>query len=562
MAMAHQDEGTTEVAASNAEADSRSRTRFDRGTTSSERGFILAQAALVFVPLLIFAAFATDIGSWYVEGQKIQRSADAAALAAVAMLPDVGEAEQVARDTAARNGFVDATPGDNTDFETGPLPQVRVTVHSSAGIEVEIRAQADAYLGQVVIPSITIERYALAEWVRPVYMGNPTSGLGTGSIPEADLGLPNDKMWLSVNAYCADHEQGDPFAVGYYDGPSYFNGHRTCGTTPSFVYPEATANPTFDPDAYIFVAQYQAGSPTINLDVYEPGYNCFETNDTNDYPESPLINFEIYGPSATTNHQGFIDSNSPIATVSYDQNACISNAPGGDGWWPLATGLSTPSTEGGYYYIKATSRHPGSWDAHPTNSFWSERFLNNFALRVARSGDTQLCAFSSADPTCPQLYSLDWLPLFREIPADESAFYLAEVDENHAGSTMTIKFFDAAEGIDNLQFVDSNGTAMPFRWRYSDATDGQKGVAPYLETSFANHSDLCSWGGVGGQPCLDTSTRSDWNDHWVRIQIDIPADYTCGADCWWRIRYTTSGTPTDRSVWGIRLDGDPVRLVE
>ena len=528
----------------------------------SERGFILAQAALVFVPLLIFAAFATDIGSWYVEGQKIQRSVDAAALAGVAVLPDVDAAEQIARETAARNGFVDATPADNSDFETGPLPQVRVTVHSSEGIEVEIRAEATAYLGQVVIPSITIERYAVAEWVQPVHMGNPTSALGTGTISESTLGLPNDKMWLAVTSYCADHEQGDPFAVGYWDGVEGLNGYRGCGSATGYVQPGANVNTTFDDDAYIFVAEYQAGSPTIDLDVYEPGFWCGDTGRTGDGYWSPILNFEIYGPSATTNHQGFIDSNSPIATVSYDQSACISNAPGGDGWWPLLSSAATPESEGGYYYIKASTRNPWSWDSHPSRSFWFENGLNNFSLRVKRTGDTQLCAFSSADATCPQIYSLDWLPLFRQIPSNEAPFYLAEVDESHAGETMTIKFFDAAEGIDNLQFVDSNGTAMPFRWRYSDTSDGEKTSSAYFETAYVNHSDLCSWGGVGGQPCLDTSVRSEWNDHWVRVAIDIPDDYTCGADCWWQIRYSTTGSPSDRSVWGIRLDGDPVRLVE
>lgn len=532
------------------------------GRPASERGFILAQAALVFVPLLIFAAFATDIGAWYVEGQKVQRSVDAAALAAVAFLPDLDAAEQAARDTAARNGFVDATPGDNTDFDTGPLPQVRVTIRSSETIEVEIRAEATAYLGQIVLPSIVVERYAIAEWVQPVYLGNPTSALGTGTIPESTLGLPNDRMWLSINGYCSDHEQGDPFAVGYYDGPTNPNNQLGCGPADNYVYPEASPNPTFDEDAFIFVAEYQAGSPTIDLHVYEPGFYCWDWGHTNDWWDAPILNFEIYGPSNTTNHAGFIASNSPIATVSYDGNACISNAPSSDGWWPLLTGAATPDPEGGYYYVKASSRNPGSHDAHPGRSFWGESGVNNFSLRVERSGDTQLCAYSVLDPTCPQVYALDWLPLYREVPSDEAPFYLAEVDESHAGETMTITFFDAAEGVDNLQFVDSNGTAMPFRWRYTDTTDGLLSGGGYLETSYAAGTDLCSWGGAGGQPCLDTSNRSDWNDHFVRVEITIPDDYTCGADCWWQVRYVTTGTPTDRSVWFIRLDGDPVRLVE
>ena len=127
---------------------------------------------------------------------------------------------------------------------------------------------------------------------------------------------------------------------------------------------------------------------------------------------------------------------------------------------------------------------------------------------------------------------------------------------------MVVTFFDAAEGIDNIQFVDSNGTAMPFSWRYTDQSDGKMTDPQFWETSLAPTTDTCSWGGVGGQPCLDTSTRSDWNDHFVQVQVSIPDNYTCGADCWWQVRYVTGGSPSDRSGWAIYLAGDPVRLVE
>ncbi len=527
-----------------------------------QAGFVLAQSALLLIPMLIFAAFATDIGAWYLEGQKVQRGVDAAALAAVPLLPDVAAAEAEARATAARNGYLDATPADNTDFETGPLPQVRVTAHSSTGIEVEIRVEAPAFLGQLIVDSIIVERYGVAEFIQEVHLGNPTSGLGTGDIPAGDLGMPNDQMWLALTSYCADHEQGDPFGVGYWDGPTYMNGHRGCGSADNYVYPEANPNPTLDDEAYVFVVEYQAGSPTLDVDVYEPGVGCSGSGSTGDSTWGAVINFEIYGPSATTDHRGFIDTNAPTSTVSYDFNSCISNSPGGDGWWPLLNNAATPSTEGGYYYIMASVRSPGSPNSYPGDSFWRENGVNSFSLRTLRNGQTTLCAFSTADPTCPQVYALEWLPLYREIPSSEAAFYLAEIDEDHAGERMVITFFDAAEGIDNLQFVDSNGTAMPFRWKYADQSVGLMTDSAYLETSLAANSDTCSWNGTGGQPCLDTSTRSDWNDHFVIVEVDIPDDYTCGSDCWWQIRYVTGGTPTDRSTWSIALEGDPVRLVE
>ncbi|MGI9596197.1 MAG: hypothetical protein ACR2QK_08555, partial [Acidimicrobiales bacterium] len=496
------------------------------------------------------------------EGQKAQRGADAAALAGVTFLPDVDAAEAEARAVAARNGYLDSTPGDNTDFDTGPAPQVRVTAHGATGFEVEIKVESPAFLGKLVVDSIDVKRYGVAEYIQSVHLGNPSSGLGTGDIPPGTLGLPNDQMWLAVTAYCSDHEQGDPFAVGYWDGPNYHNNHRGCGSAAGHIFPQANPNPTYDPEAYVFVVEYQAGSPVIDVDVYEPGVDCSGSGATDDPSSGPVLNFAIYGPSDTTDHRGYINSNSPISTVSYDWNACISNSTNGDGWWPLLQNGATPSAEGGYYYIMASSRNPTSADSYPGDSFWAESRYNAFSMRALRNGETTLCAFSSADPTCPQLYALDWLPLYRQIPSSEEAFYLAEIDENHAGEKMVVTFFDAAEGIDNLQFVDSNGTAMPFSWRYTDQSDGLMTDPVYFETALTGHTDTCSWGGAGGNPCLDTSTRSDWNDHFVQVQVDIPANYTCGVDCWWQVRYVTGGTPTDRSGWSIYLAGDPVRLVE
>ena len=53
---------------------------------TDERGYILVQSVLLMIPLLIFSAFAIDIGAWYLDGQKMQRTSDAAALAGVCLL--------------------------------------------------------------------------------------------------------------------------------------------------------------------------------------------------------------------------------------------------------------------------------------------------------------------------------------------------------------------------------------------------------------------------------------------------------------------------------------------
>ncbi len=525
---------------------------------SDESGYVIAQTALLLVPLLIFAAFATDIGAWYVQSQKIQRAADASALAGVAMMPDLAQAEQVARETALLNGYADATPSNNNDFDSGPAPQIRVTAPNSYSLEVEIRSSEDVYFSKLVMDDITLTRYGISEYVRPVYMGNPTSGLGTGTIDPAVLGQPNDKMWLSVNAYCTDHEHGDQFLSGYFDGTTS-QGLRVCGRRPNTTSANALPNPTFDSDAYAFAVQYAPSSPAVDIDIFDPGIGCpgSITNDGRFGPGTPLF-YQVFGPSLTVDHEGFMATNAPITQGSFSTNACSAN-----GWLPIpgAQALATPGVNGGYYYVRLSNRNPNN---DPGGSYWGDSGLNNFAMRVTRTGQTTLCTFSTLDPTCPQLYALEHLPLYRDL-GGQSAFYLARIDETHAGERLLITFFDAAEGVQNLQFADSNDNAMPFNWKYSDVSVGKMptgGSYPYAETAFAPPGTTCNWNGVGGNVCLNTSFRPAFNDRFVQIEIDIPDDYTCGADCWWRVRYTTSGSGTDRSGWSLRLLGDPVRLIE
>ena len=37
-----------------------------------------------------------------------------------------------------------------------------------------------------------------------------------GEVVMHELGITPDGIWLSLNGWCQDHQQGDPFSVGYY----------------------------------------------------------------------------------------------------------------------------------------------------------------------------------------------------------------------------------------------------------------------------------------------------------------------------------------------------------
>ena len=127
---------------------------------------------------------------------------------------------------------------------------------------------------------------------------------------------------------------------------------------------------------------------------------------------------------------------------------------------------------------------------------------------------------------------------------------------------MFIRMFDAAEGVDNILIAAPNGTDVPFQWRHADRTLNLMTESGYRETSFQPHNRMCSWGGMAGNPCLDTRNALDFNDHMIEMRIEIPTDYSCGGSCWWTARYNTASAPTDRTNWSVEMRGDPIRLIE
>ena len=71
-------------------------------------------------------------------------------------------------------------------------------------------------------------------------------------------------------------------------------------------------------------------------------------------------------------------------------------------------------------------------------------------------------------------------------------------------------------------------------------------------------NDTCS-----GNPCLNV-TNSRFQDQFVVLSYILPANYNCGSNCWWKVRYTpqTNTTVTDRTTWSVKVLGGPVHLIE
>ena len=79
-----------------------------------ERGVVLAFLAMILFTLIVMAGLAVDVGNWWWTGQKVQKAADAAAMAGVTYMPEDlsasgSQAKAMAQTIASRNGYVNGT---------------------------------------------------------------------------------------------------------------------------------------------------------------------------------------------------------------------------------------------------------------------------------------------------------------------------------------------------------------------------------------------------------------------------------------------------------------------
>jgi Flp pilus assembly protein TadG len=238
---------------------------------ASEAGYAAVMVAII-VPVVGIgcAATAVDTGRWYVEIQKVQRTADAAALAGVPYLPqDASSAFAKAREVAARNGYADSDPNVRVDVAQGDKPtQLSVTITSTID---------NTFGAAIGVPSATISRTGVADYQGPAPMGSPcntfgneptagsggssatpTTGTARGSSPLANC--PQiAQFWATVEGPETGKLQGDRYQTKRCEGAS------VDGCT-------GATNDEYDEFGYTFLVKVNpaAVNTDIDLQLYDP----------------------------------------------------------------------------------------------------------------------------------------------------------------------------------------------------------------------------------------------------------------------------------------------------
>ncbi len=227
---------------------------------------ILVALFFSFIALPI-GAVAVDVARLYVELERVQAAADAAATAGVTFMPDdFPKAKARAIEIAEDNGFPNSGTSTVTVAMGAKPTQLRVTVSSTV---------QNAFARTFGVPTSTMRRTAVADFNGPAPMGSPCNTYGNEPAGGSN-GVPpsrrcsasrlspsatrNPEFWSNIGGPNWPKGNGDQFMT------------RTCSGTVDGC--TGTVNNEFDPRGYFYILRIQPGAVgrTVKIELYDPSF--------------------------------------------------------------------------------------------------------------------------------------------------------------------------------------------------------------------------------------------------------------------------------------------------
>jgi len=497
-------------------------------------GISLPLIASMMILLLGMSAFAVDLGWIYLNGGRLQRGADSAALAGVVYLPhNLPQLEGQAVSGANANGWNVGTviPDGGAAQNVGSGPDTLAWNQMPDNrLQVELRSTVDTFFLKVLgFDQFSMSRRATAQFIKPVPLGAPANcigigeGVGSGGLtfhaqnPNGAFATCNEyeqNFWSAINGRATAIEHGDPY------GP-------TCGWNCG------GGNPNHD-QYYYFAIDVPAGAGNwVDVFLYDAGFydrsSFGETGDEDDLANSnnggTNMSFELFAPDSSPQ---IPENNTTPVTCSNGSNSRTinseDNTPAYMNTWRRMCRISGVTE--GIYVLRV---------GNGGNSIGGS---NSYSILA----DSQ--TFDSDDPT--RVYSLNEMSIFTNDDDGNATVYIAEVEPIHANKILELTFYDPGE---------TDG-------------DGEMSVVPPPGVS----GYTCSWTATNNHPpnaptsgntcSIETSDGGDskYNAEWITMQIELPSDYTCSTDCFWKMNLDLVAAH-DRTTWEARVIGNPVALV-
>jgi hypothetical protein len=389
-----------------------------------QSGAALVWVAGSLVALLAMTALAVDLGWYYLNSTRVQRAADAAALAGVVYLPGFPASAQAEAENAAQaNGLnpagVTGTPVNDNQYQ------------------VTVAANVPMFFATVVgIDSLPLSRTATAEYIKPVPMGSPFSSFGYGYDS-------NQAFWAAIQAPYTALKHGDPYAT-------------KCKTTSSQGSCTGGSNPSYRPQGYWYGVDIPSGATSFVVEMYDAGFydrtNFAETGDEESLVDSATggadMHFQLYAPDATPSDP---TDNTAIAGCKKDITSGGQSTTYKNKWVAVCSTINNPTP--GIYPLQVWTTGNGGGSSH-------------FALRVNAAGTTQ-----------ERIYAINDMSIFtNDVSGSGTAYvYLAEISEVHAGKQLELRFFDPGEGSGNayMTVYDPDDDIAACDWVATDINGSQ-----------------------------------------------------------------------------------------
>lgn len=540
-----------------------------RGRRRDERGYVAIITALLLLVLMGVSAFAVDVGQWYLQGQRMQRAADAAALAGVTKLPGnptgaAASAQQYSKSNQYENG-VNATTVTSTRLTS---TQLRVDVS---------REVKNIFGGLLGIPTTLVSRHAVADYLGPIPMGSPCNEYGND--PEANSGVRSAScsaiaanMWANVNAPNTNKQNGDSVSS------------TDCATSSGQDGCSGTANTDYDANGYFYNIKVTSSVPSLRIDLFDPvfvdvGLTCdtgFSSGGRN-----PVYAADARNPWHTSD-AGAADRYESMATSSSSWVWCTGDniysgsqvmntrftvrAPGANIWDPKSGTVVCDRTFGGYTgnLYNVLNQTSSTYNATIAKQFrqWVTDWctipnpvVGTYTLQVtsnvggspnnADAGNRfAVRAIAQNNLDAATVAGRQLMGMFSNKNGAVTTFHLARVPNGSAGNILRVRLYDVGDST-------TSGTIKinpPGGGNYSGCTGS--GVTTLINSD-----------------CSFTATRA-FDGLYQVVNVPIPANYSCNdavaTDCWVTLTYNYGVTaqPTDVTTWYAGLEGDPIRLIE
>jgi Putative Flp pilus-assembly TadE/G-like len=497
---------------------------------ADDRGVALPFIAVVLVLLLGMAAFAVDLGWIFLNGARVQRAADSAALAGVVYLPgDITGVDTFTVNGAQANGY-DIGNLNGSPLLGGGADDLDWTAVADNKLEVSLDSSIETFFLKVFgFNSFDIKRVSTAEYIKPVPLGSPGNCIGIGQ-SITDDGLPGSasaafslcntfpqNFWAAMNGRATALEHGDPYGTEC--------GYQCSGTNPNW--------PASGQNYYYYGIEVPSGQNWVDVFIYDAAFydrsNFGEAGDEDD------LSFSSSGGTHMT-YSVFEPDGTPLIPSDNSTPAC-----GGLNGVELRSEQNAGTYKNRWVRLCRinTSSAPGLYVLRVANRGSSIGGNNDYSILVNSDNLTSA--------SIPRVYAINSMSIFTNAPGGQATVYIAEVQPVHAGKILELVFYDAGESSGN---ADMTVLAPPGVTGYSCSWTATQNFGPNQPTSGSSCTIQTTVNGV-----------AQFNGEWITMNIQLPdqANYNCTTDCFWKMDLDLN-VSHDRTTWEAKVIGNPVKL--